>query len=203
MLKKSLIVFSICLIFAAGFITGCIQKNTPAKKVSAGNSAVLPTELSQPNTVEGTGTIEVAFSPGGGAAEAVIKTINKAKTSINVQAYIFTNSQIARSLLNAKKRGIDVKVILDKSQRTDKYSSAKFFADNSIPVKIDNDFQIAHSKIMIIDDQTVITGSFNFTKSAEEKNAENLLIIHGNKELTALYLKNWLWRWDAAQNYNS
>jgi len=59
-----------------------------------------------------------------------------------------------------------------------------------IPTYIDAEHQIAHNKIMIIDKETVITGSFNFTKAAEEKNAENLLILK-NKELAKIYIDNW------------
>jgi phosphatidylserine/phosphatidylglycerophosphate/cardiolipin synthase-like enzyme len=92
--------------------------------------------------------------------------------------------------LNAHKRGVKVEVILDKSQRTDEYSSATFFFNAGIPVKIDAQHAIGHNKVMVIDGETAITGSFNFTKAAEENNAENLLIIH-DKELAELYTKNW------------
>ena len=79
--------------------------------------------------------------------------------------------------MHAHKRGIKVEVILDRSQRTQKYSSAAFLYNVGIPVKIDAQHAIAHNKVMVIDGETVITGSFNFTKAAEERNAENLLII--------------------------
>jgi phosphatidylserine/phosphatidylglycerophosphate/cardiolipin synthase-like enzyme len=72
---------------------------------------------------------------------------------------------------------VSVEAILDKSQRTAKYTGATFLANNQIPTYIDAAHAIAHNKIMIIDKQTVITGSFNFTRAAVEKNAENLLII--------------------------
>nr|CBX27153.1 hypothetical protein N47_A11820 [uncultured Desulfobacterium sp.] len=77
-----------------------------------------------------------------------------------------------------------------KSQRTAKYTSATFLANAGIPTYIDDRHAIAHNKIMIIDKETVITGSFNFTKAAEEKNAENLLIIR-NKDLAKIYTGNW------------
>jgi phosphatidylserine/phosphatidylglycerophosphate/cardiolipin synthase-like enzyme len=80
-------------------------------------------------------------------------------------------------------------VILDKTQRTDKYSSATFFLNQGIPVRIDAKHAIAHNKVMVIDGEAVITGSFNFTKTAEENNAENLLIIH-DKKLSSIYTKN-------------
>ena len=100
-----------------------------------------------------------------------------------------------KALARAKKRGVNVRVILDKSQETEKYSAAKFAANEGIPVHIDRAFAIAHNKIMIIDRADVITGSFNFTKAAEQNNAENCLIFHGNKELADMYERNWLWRW--------
>jgi phosphatidylserine/phosphatidylglycerophosphate/cardiolipin synthase-like enzyme len=80
---------------------------------------------------------------------------------------------------------------LDKSQRTNQYSSATFLYNQGIPIKIDAQHAIAHNKVMIIDGETVITGSFNFTKAAEENNAENLLIIR-DKRLAQQYIKNWL-----------
>ena len=124
-------------------------------------------------------TWEVYFSPHGGCTDAIIRELNKAKSTILIQAYSFTSAPIAKALLNAHKRGVKVEVILDKSQRTQKYSSATFLYNPGIPVKIDAQHAIAHNKVMIIDGETVITGSFNFTKAAEENNAENLLVIHG------------------------
>ena len=107
-----------------------------------------------------------------------------------VQADSFTSAPIAKALLDAHKRGLRVEVILDKSQRTDEYSSATFFFNSGIPVKIDGQHAIAHNKVIVINEETVITGSFNFTRAAEENNAENLLIIH-DKKLGSLYTKNW------------
>ena len=135
-------------------------------------------------------TWEVYFSPRGGCTDAIIRELNKAKNTILVQAYSFTSAPIAKTLLNAHKRGVKVEVILDKSQRTQKYSSATFFLNQGIPVRIDDKHAIAHNKVIIIDGEIVITGSFNFTKAAEENNAENLLVIH-DKQLADRYIKNW------------
>jgi phosphatidylserine/phosphatidylglycerophosphate/cardiolipin synthase-like enzyme len=133
---------------------------------------------------------EVYFSPNGECTNAIIRELNNAKHTILVQAYSFTSAPIAKALLDAHKRGLKVEVILDKSQRAQSYSSATFLYNAGIPTKIDSQHTIAHNKVMIIDGERVITGSFNFTKAAEEKNAENLLIIH-DKELASLYTKNW------------
>ena len=177
------------------------KTDTTAMSQAKAAKTPLPAAIRQPNKVPATGTIEVAFSPNGGGAALIIRTIGEAKKTIKVQAYSFTNADIAKALLDAHKRGVNVRVVLDKSQETEKYTSATFLANAGVPVRIDDDFAIAHSKIMILDEETVITGSFNFTKAAEERNAENVLVIRGNKELAKLYLQNWQWRWDATEAY--
>ena len=136
------------------------------------------------------GTIEVYFSPRGGATEAIVQEIVAAKNKIQIQAYSFTSIPIAKALIDAKKRGVKVEVILDKTNFTDKYSAATFMFNSGIPVLIDDQHAIAHNKIMIIDQQTLITGSFNFTSAAENKNAENLLVIKENKPLVDKYIDN-------------
>lgn len=135
--------------------------------------------------------IEVYFSPRDGATGAIVREIGQARSEIRVQAYSFTSAPIAGALLKAHTRGIKVEVILDKSQRTNKYSSSTFLANARIPTYIDAEHAIAHNKIIIIDRSVVITGSFNFTKAAEENNAENLLVIR-SKEVAKPYLDNWL-----------
>ena len=141
-------------------------------------------------TFQSTGSIEAYFSPSGGATTAIVKEIYSAKSEIRVQAYSFTSSPIAKALVNAHKRGIEIEAVLDKGQRRDKYTSADFVAHAGIHTYIDSAHSIAHNKIIIIDKTTLITGSFNFTNAAEEKNAENLLVIKGNKALVERYIKN-------------
>jgi len=147
-----------------------------------------------PGQIHATGdhsaTWEVYFSPSGGCTQAIVDTLATAKKSVLVQAYSFTSAPIAKALVDAKKRGVDVQAILDKSQRTEKYSGATFLLNAGIPTFIDPAHTIAHNKVMVIDGKTVITGSFNFTKAAENNNAENLLILR-SEELAARYTDNW------------
>jgi len=133
---------------------------------------------------------QIYFSPKGGCTEAIVKEIGHAKTEILIQAYSFTSAPIAKALVNAHKRGIKIEAILDKSNVTGQYSSATYLYNNNIPVFIDSIHAIAHNKVIIIDKGTVITGSFNFTKAAENNNAENLLILK-NEELAKNYIENW------------
>jgi phosphatidylserine/phosphatidylglycerophosphate/cardiolipin synthase-like enzyme len=134
--------------------------------------------------------VQVYFSPEGGCTDAVVNALNHATNSVYVQAYSFTSAPIARALVDAHQRKVNVRVILDDSQRSEKYTEADFLEHYGIPPLIDAKHAIAHNKIMIIDQGIVITGSFNFTKSAEEKNAENLLVIN-DPVLAQKYLENW------------
>src|SRR5579872_7042932 len=93
--------------------------------------------------------IEVYFSPQGGCTEAVVYALDHATNTILVQAYSFTSAPIAKALVNAHKRGVNIQVILDKSQRTEKYSSATFLRNEGIPTFIDAKHAIAHNKIMV------------------------------------------------------
>ena len=143
---------------------------------------------------------QVYFSPKGGCTEAVVDALSRAKSTVIVQAYSFTSAPIAKALITAKSRGVNVQVILDDSQRTEKYTEATFLLHAGVPTYIDAKHAIAHNKVMIIDEETVITGSFNFTKAAEESNAENLLVIH-SKALAAKYLENWKKHAEHSENY--
>jgi len=133
---------------------------------------------------------EVYFSPNGGATDAAVREIDKASKTIYVQAYSFTSAPIANALVAAKRRQVDVQVILDKSNRGERYSAVTFLLHAGIPTRIDDAHAIAHNKVMVIDGETVLTGSFNFTRAAEERNAENLLVIHDPK-LASRYFQNW------------
>lgn len=136
-------------------------------------------------------TYSVCFTPGEDCTAQIVSAVSKAQKSIQVQAHSFTSAPIEQSLVNAKNRGVDVQVILDKSQvRTNGYSSSQFLDHHQIPVWIDAYPAIAHNKVMIIDNQTVITGSFNFTRAAQFKNAENVIIIN-DPTLATKYAYNW------------
>jgi phosphatidylserine/phosphatidylglycerophosphate/cardiolipin synthase-like enzyme len=133
--------------------------------------------------------VDVYFSPNGGATDAIVRELAAARRSVRVQAYSFTSAPIAGALVDAKRRGVDVLALLDDSNQTDRYSSATFLHNNAVPVLIDAAHAIAHNKVILIDGATVITGSFNFSKAAEERNAENLLVIR-DRDLAGKYLAN-------------
>jgi phosphatidylserine/phosphatidylglycerophosphate/cardiolipin synthase-like enzyme len=132
----------------------------------------------------------VHFSPKGGCKDAIVQELAKARKEILVQAYSFTSDPLTNGLVEAKKRGIHVEILLDRSNEVEKYSEMHVLLEQGLAPLVDADHPIAHNKIMIIDQKIVITGSFNFTNQAEGENAENLLIIKGNYELVRLYREN-------------
>ena len=209
--KHLITAVAVLAIFSVGFFAGCSQKpQTSAQtKTAQQTSSSMPEQVKGVHNVSATGTIDVAFSPHGGITTMIVDEISKAKQSIQIQAYSFTSQPIMKALTDAKKRGVDVRIIIDKSniEGTDSRGQHEkellnSLMDSGIAMKVDSEFQIAHSKVMIIDSQDVITGSFNFTASAENNNAENCLVLHSNKALAAEYIKNWQWRWDATANYS-
>ena len=156
--------------------------------------------ISNANTFSPKASYQVCFTPQGNCTYKIVNEIKKARHSILVEAYSFTSRPIIKTLASAKYRGIDVKMLLDKSLiiNADKYySPIPYFQKNGIWMRIDYIPSIAHNKVIIIDNNTVITGSFNFTSSAQKYNAENVLIIHDYK-LAQKYIENWYQR--AAQS---
>ncbi len=131
----------------------------------------------------------VCFSPNNGCASKIIDAISKAKANVRVMAYSFTSAPIAKALLEAKKKGISVEVVIDHSRVRERYSEVTFMTNQGIPVYVDDREKIQHNKVILIDEDVVITGSYNFTKAAEKLNAENLLLIR-SKELARQYLQN-------------
>ena len=159
------------------------------------------TKQTAPSTCETVPNIEIAFSPRQGANKLIIKNIQTAKTTIKVAAYSFTSKPIAQALIDAHRRGVAISVVLDKSQARDQHSAFKLFQKSGIKTKINNRYAIMHNKFMIIDDQTMQTGSFNYSRSAEEKNAENVLVIHNDPIVISQYAEQWKKLWDEAVEY--
>lgn len=138
---------------------------------------------------------EVCFTPDPACLSLILKQIDRAKNQVLVQAYSFTDPHIAHALIKAKKRGVDVKVILDKSNRKNKHSKISLISKAKIQTTIDPAQGIAHNKVMIIDGKTVITGSYNFSQNAYTRNVENVLIIH-SPEIAKSYTQHWYKRWE-------
>jgi phosphatidylserine/phosphatidylglycerophosphate/cardiolipin synthase-like enzyme len=137
-------------------------------------------------------SVTAHFSPKGGCTAALLQELKSARREILVQAYSFTSDALSTALIDAKKRGVHVDIVLDKSNELERYSDLRIFMDQGLAPTVDHNHAIAHNKVMIIDGKTLVTGSFNFTKQAEDENAENLLIFKGHPEMVRAYRQNFL-----------
>jgi|YelNatPaOPRAMG01_1025707.scaffolds.fasta_scaffold09118_4 phosphatidylserine/phosphatidylglycerophosphate/cardiolipin synthase-like enzyme len=149
--------------------------------------------------------VVVCFSPpipGGCDPQAtILRELAGARNEILVQAYVLTARPVVDALIRAHARGVVVRIILDRKQlrhdRNDAYAASRLVTAG-IPVAVDDGVRgIAHNKVIVIDGRTVITGSYNFTWSAEHRNAENMVVIN-DPVVAAEYLQNWRTRESAS-----
>jgi len=120
---------------------------------------------------------EVYFSLYDNPQKEIIKNINQAKAFINIAMYIFTDREIALPLIKARERGVKVRLYLDKDQVGYKYSQSRFLVQKGIKTRISSNNYIMHNKFAIIDNRLLLTGSYNWTFSANNRNDENLMVI--------------------------
>ncbi len=144
--------------------------------------------------------VTVAFSPGD-AEQSVIAAIGSARHSVHLAAYSFTSRPVARALVDAKARGVEIEAVLDRSNATARYSGATLLARAGIPVRIDARYAIMHDKFLVIDGATVETGSFNYTKAAAEKNAENVVVLRDMPDVAARYEAEWQHLWAESEAF--
>lgn len=144
--------------------------------------------------------VESCFTPAEKCLPKIIKEIDNSQSSITIMAYSFTNPKISEALLAAKGRGVDIKILIDKGQFENNYNQARPLKKKGIKVKLDNPTGLAHNKVIIVDDKILITGSYNFSKAAEHKNAENLLFIsgEGSEKVLQNYIDNFTNRYNMA-----
>ncbi len=142
-----------------------------------------------------TGTVQYAFTPGDRVDAMIISAIDDAQRQILVQAYSFTHRRIADALVRAQRRGVEVAVLVDAEQARGEPGVLHDLARGKVPLRYDHKHAAAHNKTMVIDagleQCMVITGSYNFTNAAQQRNAENALILRGNPPLCDAYYNNW------------
>lgn len=174
---------SLPILLLVGFVSGYGYKSFAEHEVP---------DTAGPEVVRYPGQIswQLYFSPNGGCTDAIVRELRKAQREVQVMAYSFTSKPIATALVDCHRRGVRVEVVLDKGQRGEKYTEADFIAHAGIPTYLDGKHAIHHNKVVLIDDETVITGSFNFSSSAELRNAENLLVVR-DPEMVRRYRYEW------------
>ncbi len=158
--------------------------------------ALLPVAGPAREMMAASGSVEVAFTPWDDAEGAVLRAVAGARQAIFVQAFLLTSRPLARALLKAHERGVAVAVLADRDMaEKSEGSQLPALAAGGIPIALEVRYAAAHNKVILIDPEApscaVLTGSYNFTFSAQARNAENVLILRGNAALAAAYLANW------------
>ena len=137
-----------------------------------------------------TPTLNVCFSPEGHCEKLALHVIQSAQKEILMQCYSFTSKPIADALIKAFQHGIHVRILFDKSQLTAPYSQIHRLKKYGIDVQLDSPQGLAHNKIIIVDSRKLISGSYNFSRSAHTRNAENMIFIQ-DKSFATIYKNKW------------
>jgi phosphatidylserine/phosphatidylglycerophosphate/cardiolipin synthase-like enzyme len=165
--------------------------------------------VSAPNEAPTGLQFETAFSPRGGCEQLVIKAIGSARHDIRMLAYGFTSPSIAQALLAAKRRGVDVRVVVDYKANISEDRSGKgraalnLLVNAGIPARTVSVYPLHHDKVLVIDGKHLETGSFNYTAAAEKSNSENVLVVWNNPQLAATYLQHWERNWGLGRDFAS
>jgi type IV secretion system protein VirD4 len=139
-------------------------------------------------------TFEVGFSPKRNALEVVMSLVLQARTELLVAAYSFTSKEIAFALAEAKQRGVDVRVVVDHAQNSDEqggYKAVDYLQSQAIPVHRSENYAAMHHKFMVADGTHVQLGSFNYTSSANLRNAETAIVFRDAPLLAEVYRTEW------------
>lgn len=198
MRKAGLVAAVVAALSIAASNVALAKKATILNEVESGIASAF-----QPGAVQvpATGTVEVAFSPNEGTEALVVKVIDSANSEIRMLTYSFTSAPVTAALLRAKKRGVDVAMVVDYKNNISEDRSGKAraalgaVATAGVRVRTISAYPIHHDKSICVDGTTVETGSFNYSDAAARKNSENVLVMWGNPKLAALYLKHWERNW--------
>jgi phosphatidylserine/phosphatidylglycerophosphate/cardiolipin synthase-like enzyme len=140
----------------------------------------------------------VLFSPNGGCQRAVVAEIAKAAKTVDIAMYYLTSREIGQELVKAKESGVKIRIVLDKSQETQTFSKSRYLIQKGVEVKYHTGNGLMHNKFAVIDGAVLITGSFNWTPTADTKNEENLLIMT-DPELIKKYAARFEYLWKGAR----
>lgn len=150
-------------------------------------------------------SVEAAFSPKEGSEELVIKVISQTKRTLRLAAYSFTSPVVVKSLIDAKKRGVDVRIVVDEKGNKSKASIAalNLVVNAGIPTRTISAYAIHHDKYIVSDELHVQNGSFNYSKAAATSNSENVVVTWNNPQLASQFTAHWTSRWTRGEDFKS
>lgn len=149
--------------------------------------------------------VQVGFSPEGSAQRLVLSVIDEAQNSIRLMGYSFTSPPVVRALMAAQRRGVDVAVVLDDQANRNRAGMAamNLLVSAGVAVRTVDAYKSMHDKMMVVDGMTTETGSFNFSRSADRSNSENVVVMKDMPAVAKTYLAHWQSRWDQGRDWRS
>jgi phosphatidylserine/phosphatidylglycerophosphate/cardiolipin synthase-like enzyme len=141
--------------------------------------------------------VETYFAPEDGVEAKLVDLVNRAQDNVYLLAYSFTSDDLAEALLAAQARGVEVRGVMDKSQAANAGGEYERLLARGIEISLDSEYGSMHHKVLIIDGEIVVTGSYNFSANAEKRNDENVLVIH-SADLASKYLEEFWRLWEIA-----
>jgi phosphatidylserine/phosphatidylglycerophosphate/cardiolipin synthase-like enzyme len=192
-----------CALFILGLVVGSgtsskPQAQTVTQTVTQTIQASTAIEANvQPSSLPS--GFEVYFSPNGGCKDRLIYWISRANRTIHVLIYSFTLDDVRDALISAKNRGVDVRIVFEKEGVQQENGNEYFNLRNSgVQVRNDTNPNTMHDKIAVIDESIVITGSYNWSKGAETRNNENMIILR-NSDIASRYEVEFEKIWNASR----
>jgi phosphatidylserine/phosphatidylglycerophosphate/cardiolipin synthase-like enzyme len=131
--------------------------------------------------------VEVYFSPDDNPEARIVELLLNAEQSIEFMVYAFTDDDIANAMLDRASAGIAVRGVIERGQAGNEGSEYERLRQSGIDIRLDFNERNMHHKVIVIDGMIVITGSYNFSRSAQEFNDENVLVLH-NADVASRFL---------------
>ncbi|MDW9200237.1 phospholipase D-like domain-containing protein [Escherichia coli] len=149
-----------------------------------------------------TPSVKVGFSPEGSASALVLDTINSAESSIRMMAYSFTDPDVMHALAKAKNaEWTSVLLLMTREYEPGKSGSDEIYQPAGHSSPDCRCLPIHHDKVIIVDGNTVETGSYNFSRAAARKNSENVVVLKNMPDVAAQYLEHWQDRWNKGTDW--
>ncbi len=150
--------------------------------------------------------VQACFSPQGKCSSYIVRELEQAKKEILVAIYAFTSDELANAIVQARKRGVSIQVVVDREfDAANARSKGKFLESQKISLRrvaglkagtMEKEAGLMHQKFAVIDRRLVLTGSYNWTHSADTLNDENLLLFHDAGPLAEEYRKVFFRLWE-------
>jgi phosphatidylserine/phosphatidylglycerophosphate/cardiolipin synthase-like enzyme len=190
---------------AAAFRVARRAKRANGTTAARATRAALPYQAKLPMVAEPSpdAAMEVVFARTGSVADTIERLVEGARVSIHAALYRFNNQRLARALQQADARGAEIRLVTDRNKYEESHSTRRILAESSFPFRLtygrDGAGSKMHHKFVLLDEVTVVTGSYNWTFASEEQNYENLLILR-DPRLVATYREEFDALWEIADD---